>query len=48
MNLPRMPGNSISGIKAATVVNTAAVTGAAVSVNASNTASIPENPRSTR
>ena len=48
MNLPTMPGSSISGRNAATVVSTAEVTGAAVSRNASSAAASTLAPRCTR
>ena len=45
MNLPTMPGSSISGRKAAMVVATEAVTGAATSRRASSEASSTSCPR---
>ena len=48
MNLPRMPGSNISGKKAAMVVSTALVTGAATSSTPLITASRAGSPRCMR
>jgi len=48
MNLPTMPGSSMSGRKAAIVVSTAEVIGAAVSRSASSEAASTCCPRCTR